>query len=365
MKNAHNSFTLTRAELFDQIWREPMRTLAPKFGLSDVGLAKLCKRKAIPRPPMGYWARAPRKRRKSTLPQAPPNQAETIKITPAPVKLIDVSKDLLPDIVEMVSTLNRRALISVAATCPRDYPMFERWDADSRRYDAYPSNRRPSLDEVEKRRRRLLHSLIREVEALHGKIVAKDRQSFKLVFGQDEVHFTLREPSNKIMRLPTSNERRWWPERDSISDLKPSGKLRLLIETYTDRPIQKSWNDLEGKPLEDRVRDLLVGLLVALSESSRRRLRFEEEERLRAVRVRERIAAEERRQAEEERRQALRSETAAWFEANRIREYIAARLEHATHARASSAEIQTWAEWATEVARSLDPLGSIRTPVLD
>jgi hypothetical protein len=32
-----------------------MRTLVPKFGMSDVGLAKACKRMRIPRPGLGYW----------------------------------------------------------------------------------------------------------------------------------------------------------------------------------------------------------------------------------------------------------------------------------------------------------------------
>jgi hypothetical protein len=34
-----------------------MRTLAPKYGLSDVGLAKICKKHRIPRPGLGYCAK--------------------------------------------------------------------------------------------------------------------------------------------------------------------------------------------------------------------------------------------------------------------------------------------------------------------
>jgi hypothetical protein len=33
-----------------------MTKVAPRFGLSDVGLAKVCKRYDIPRPSVGYWA---------------------------------------------------------------------------------------------------------------------------------------------------------------------------------------------------------------------------------------------------------------------------------------------------------------------
>jgi hypothetical protein len=47
----------TRQELYELVWSEPMVQLAKKFGLSDVGLSKACRRIAIPVPERGYWAR--------------------------------------------------------------------------------------------------------------------------------------------------------------------------------------------------------------------------------------------------------------------------------------------------------------------
>lgn len=46
--------TITRQQLYDQIWSEPTLHVARQYGLSDVGLAKLCKRNSIPKPPRGY-----------------------------------------------------------------------------------------------------------------------------------------------------------------------------------------------------------------------------------------------------------------------------------------------------------------------
>jgi hypothetical protein len=48
---------VTREELYEQVWSEPMQTLAKKYGLSDVGLAKTCRRMRIPLPGRGYWAK--------------------------------------------------------------------------------------------------------------------------------------------------------------------------------------------------------------------------------------------------------------------------------------------------------------------
>ncbi|MCL4850915.1 MAG: hypothetical protein KJZ78_05980 [Bryobacteraceae bacterium] len=46
-----------REKLYDQIWTRPLRTVAHEHGLSDVALAKVCKKLHIPRPGVGYWRR--------------------------------------------------------------------------------------------------------------------------------------------------------------------------------------------------------------------------------------------------------------------------------------------------------------------
>lgn len=48
--------TLSRQELYDLVWSEPMRNLAPRFGISDVALKKTCLRAGLPTPERGYWA---------------------------------------------------------------------------------------------------------------------------------------------------------------------------------------------------------------------------------------------------------------------------------------------------------------------
>src|SRR5207249_2416536 len=46
----------TRKELYDLVWSLPMRTVAASVGISDVALAKQCKKANIPVPSRGYWA---------------------------------------------------------------------------------------------------------------------------------------------------------------------------------------------------------------------------------------------------------------------------------------------------------------------
>lgn len=46
-----------RQNLFDEVWATPVTKLAKDYGLSDVGLRKICITLDIPLPPRGYWAK--------------------------------------------------------------------------------------------------------------------------------------------------------------------------------------------------------------------------------------------------------------------------------------------------------------------
>lgn len=47
------SRSFTRKELYDLVWSEPMRDIAKRLEISDVGLAKACRNAEIPVPPRG------------------------------------------------------------------------------------------------------------------------------------------------------------------------------------------------------------------------------------------------------------------------------------------------------------------------
>ncbi len=46
-----------RQKLFDEVWETPVTKLAKAYGLSDVGLRKICVALDVPLPPRGHWAR--------------------------------------------------------------------------------------------------------------------------------------------------------------------------------------------------------------------------------------------------------------------------------------------------------------------
>lgn len=56
-KHDDEPVTLSREDLYELVWSKPMSELAKDFRISDVALAKRCKRLGIPVPGRGYWAR--------------------------------------------------------------------------------------------------------------------------------------------------------------------------------------------------------------------------------------------------------------------------------------------------------------------
>jgi hypothetical protein len=51
------SMAISRKDLYERVWAEPIQKVSKDYGLSDVGLAKICCRHNIPIPPRGYWAK--------------------------------------------------------------------------------------------------------------------------------------------------------------------------------------------------------------------------------------------------------------------------------------------------------------------
>ena len=51
------TITCKRSFLYEQVWAQPITTGAKSYGISTVGLAKICARLRVPPPGRGYWQR--------------------------------------------------------------------------------------------------------------------------------------------------------------------------------------------------------------------------------------------------------------------------------------------------------------------
>ncbi|MBM4324727.1 MAG: hypothetical protein FJ115_14295 [Deltaproteobacteria bacterium] len=67
-----------REKLYEEVWKEPVLVVAKRYGVSDVALAKACRKLAVPLPPRGYWARI----QAGQVPKRPPlPPLESLKVT--------------------------------------------------------------------------------------------------------------------------------------------------------------------------------------------------------------------------------------------------------------------------------------------
>ena len=72
----------TREALHELVWTAPVLEVALRLGVSDVALAKLCRRAAIPVPGRGYWARIDSGQQigRTPLPSPPHGLPELLRI---------------------------------------------------------------------------------------------------------------------------------------------------------------------------------------------------------------------------------------------------------------------------------------------
>lgn len=53
----YDDVTLTREKLYEEVWARAVTQVAKEIGVSDVAIAKICRKLNVPVPPRGYWAR--------------------------------------------------------------------------------------------------------------------------------------------------------------------------------------------------------------------------------------------------------------------------------------------------------------------
>lgn len=75
---------MKRTELYKLVWSKPMTKLGAELGISDVGLAKACRRRAILVPPRGHWAKLQAGRTSVQVPLPQPGTDMGVSFTTVP-----------------------------------------------------------------------------------------------------------------------------------------------------------------------------------------------------------------------------------------------------------------------------------------
>lgn len=377
---------LTRQQLYDLVWSEPITTIVTRFGISNVAFAKACKRHEIPVPPRGYWAKVQsgHKAQKQPLPERGLGMPEIIRFgsgpyhwayagLPANLTEMEIAPppafvETLPELTERVRALVGK--MTLPKTLNNAHPAIAKLlAADNARRQKQLSSPYPwSYDEplfespFERRRLRLLNAIFMALQKLgfSASLAGKDPQDFTARVGLENVSFKLDHPKQERHGYrPSSDKNR------PASDI-----LRIEISNWQ-KPsgIQLAWQDDKEDLVETHLADILVSLIVAAEMQYRngeqRHYEWLVERKADLIEeARKRKEEEERQERERQAKLAkarvdrLLGEAAAFRQASDIRAYVETvrKANVASDNPVSADDFETWASWARVQADRIDPV---------
>ena len=355
---------LTRAEFYEKVWATPMRTLAKEFGVSDVGLAKICRRHNIPVPPVGYW------RRKETGYKVTRPSLPAAKDGPEHLDIY-VRERLRPEFEELARRVAPKVVIASEISHPlalRSEKLLERGKLNQRGLLVSKNGALAHIlvsKEQLPRALKILNALLLALEERKEPVSWPKEEAAMLAvtINGEAVRFSLSEVTDSTPHVLTAAEAKH-PWSAPKYDYKLTGRLQFQAANLPPfmGPIRRTWADGKQQRIEDCIGDFIVGLHVAAAAIKKNRQ--ETEERHRQWEEERKSEEGERRIAEERKRKAeLVSELmGSWEEAARLRKFVKAIEEEIVRSDFSEAEridIQQVVEWITEYADSLDPLSDL------
>lgn len=361
---------LTRQELYDLVWSDPVYKVAARYGISGTGLAKICRNASIPLPERGYWSRVQAGQTVKRYPLRPAKTAENESVVilqgdgprPKPPPRPALERPIAKAI-ENEKLDKNRILVSeqIARLHPEVKKIAEAWAVRKSSWN----NRNPRPEPLELRRRRILHAFFRAVEDRGGTVSAKPYDTgFTVTLFGSEFALSCDEPERRV-RVPLTREelknRSEWDKRDYKTVSERTGVLRMRVIWDSSR--HKDFLEKDDAPLESRLNDVMGYLLensITVAERDRRadaaRKAAAEAEALRAKAELQQLKAEEVRRREEERINALIERAERWNKACRIRAFVDAASSVTGYAE------ESWIAWARSVADRLDPIASNEDP---
>lgn len=326
-----------------------MTKVAPTLGLSDVGLAKICRKYDIPRPPVGYWAKIAHGKdvERIDLPELDDEDLSEVisfrenfdKDDPVPTRpkiAVEVPEKLTKPHSHVQASRSR------LKTCqPNSHGIIESPESNCLKINVS----RKCLS----RAYRIFDAIIKAWEKEGGEV---QLESTKFCLGADGVCVSLTEAVRRFEKK--SSKERYW--KDWGYEL--TGKLALEIHDYGNG-LRKTWKDGKVQVLEAVLGNFISTLHQWMESEKASRLDAECRARQRAKAESRRTSVKEKKELEEARRSELMAFVEAWEKSTRIRNYLDAvdeTLEKNEVAPFKPEEFALWLEWARWYADEICPL---------
>jgi len=356
--------TWNRQEVYEKVWQFPLRKLAAEYGISDVGLAKVCRKLDIPLPGLGHWTKIACGH---AIPRPPLPAMEAAPVLVRQVR--EPQAAVLPEDVPHLEAIGRVAAPSPSVTKSMlAHPLVEKTRSVLNQTSSRPGEKLSASRELEwldlrvtknylPRALRIMAALIHMLEKEGFPVVLEKKatESTRAVIYGESIRFGLIERFRQVKPAPKPNAS---PYSYNPVRLETTGSLSIEVWNYYSGGPQKVWLDRENSKLEAQISKCVAGMMrIALKERADDRAR-EERERAHQKRVDEVATELEKIRAEEKRIKLLRRDAGAWHRAERIRKYVAAVRER-------GAKDTEWLTWAELQADRLDPLKEKRKSIVD
>ena len=320
---------LTRKDLFEEVWKHPLTSLAHKYAMSDCGLRKVCIKHNIPLPKSGHWSKA--KFGKAPKPPKLPRGAEELEqitlvlrkegesYVPTSNPVINKQRDIEDSGVLLELEKDFRKADPLVRTTKKFLEM--KYDYRKNR-DAWFAARELSIGvdtskELQKRALLIFDRIIKVLKHRDCKVFVKSNNAFVSKFGE-ELDFRIREKQ----KASYTKDSHGWRTRTYT----PTGLLIFQLEYgYW----CTEWID-KKQPLENQISKIVAKIELRLEEKQQERI--DREERRKQEEVEREIQAQKAaiREAELEKTKQLFVNFEIWKKAKELREYIA-ELEHKNH----------------------------------
>jgi hypothetical protein len=359
---------LTRAELYERVWTTPIRTLAKEFGLSDVGLAKLCRRHEIPLPGRGHWARIQfgQKPKSEPLPPAKDPRLDAVTIQPSdprhrmkftPIGSLPIAK------------------IAVAEDRPISHPLATRIEHSISRKNTDDRGILLTNQERIVPLKVCSQSLSRALRIIDALFTAVDETGFelewlnpydaplKIVIQGEKLQLLITEIIERKEHKPTAEElsRRktqvWWGPKQW--DYAPTSRLRITLESCEYPHICAKWTDGKRRKLEDCLGETLIACDIFSASIKKERAERTEAARLRQDEEKRRAEEAVRRAEYERKAEAVKELANAWHEGKLIRAFandLRMAAADAVLSEDKKQEIHAIVQWSLDHADYVDPI---------
>jgi len=371
---------LSRQELYDLVWAEPMTTVASRYGISDVALKKKCAKAIIPTPDRGYWAKkeAGKPTIQLPLPKRAPGQDDEVIVSGGDRYWYGGhdESELLgalpspPEFSEPIEEVRSRIAKTIGAvSVPRDVriwagPIERLFREDEKRREKqrnspYPSSwDNPIFDSpFEQRRLRILNALSTATAKMHGQLYIHGKEGRSVGFRVVDQTVSIR------LDIPAKRGR-----EDSSVVWSPRPDHADMTLTIGEQESERQWSDDARGKIEAKLAEIAIEIIVSAEKRYRdrkvqshkwmveRKAELGEAERKRKLEE-EAAARERKRVLEEARVDRLLRDAAAFQQAREIRAYAEAIRElKLKDANAIPSGLDRWVTWAIAQADRIDPV---------